>query len=134
MGRYPKIRTALKVCNFCKRDETEVKFSGDRITKCNECVSVTRKVWYKKNKIDINRKKIAWRKRVSELPDIVTEIKRGRGRPFTVEIYEPQFDENNLKVIEVYCKEFGCGKELSRTEKLAGNKCLKHQVFIRKIF
>lgn len=139
MGRYLKIRPLLKFCNFCKRSESEVKFSGDRITKCNECVSKTRNVWYEKNKIEINRKKIEWRKRVSLIPEIIIPIKRGKGwSKFSIATHEvirsPMVDEKYMEIEPTYCSTFSCGKKLTRTEKLFGNKCIEHQVFIRKIF
>lgn len=57
---------------------------------------------------------------------------------FKIEIAEyekvPMVDEKYMEIEPTYCTYFGCGKILTRTEKLCGNKCLKHQVYIRQIF
>lgn len=43
-------------------------------------------------------------------------------------------DENDIEITEVYCSEFGCSKELSRQEKLFGNKCINHSISKRGIY
>lgn len=35
--------------------------------------------------------------------------------------------EERIKIKPIHCSVFGCGAQLSRTEKLCGSKCLKHQ-------
>ena len=39
----------------------------------------------------------------------------------------PEVDEERLDIQEINCSVFGCGKILSRQEKLFGNKCINHQ-------
>ena len=41
-------------------------------------------------------------------------------------------DEDDIEVIETYCT--ACGKQLTRTEKLFGNRCINHSIKERRIF
>ena len=40
-------------------------------------------------------------------------------------------DEKSIKVTEICCSVFGCGKILSMAEKLFGNKCIDHSIKIK---
>lgn len=56
-----------------------------------------------------------------------------RGRPSIKRFKEENWiDERIVTVVEKYCSQFGCGRELSRIENLAGDKCTFHM--IRKTF
>lgn len=46
-------------------------------------------------------------------------------------IVEKPIDEEIIKIEPIYCIIFGCGKQLTLVEKLAGLKCLKCQTPIR---
>lgn len=63
---------------------------------------------------------------------LLTQIRKSQRR--TVDLFIPQpekiITETNEKTIFItkeICSVFGCSKELSRQEKLFGNKCINHQ-------
>lgn len=111
-----------RVCKKCgdKKEPEEFTYPLSGMT-CIKCQYKYVREWRKKLRYEIGSKKRAAKKKV-----IYKITRKIVAAPILEAV--PEIDEMILEIEEICCEDFGCGKTLSMTEKLFGNKCQHHSI------